>query len=231
MADQTESGTATSPNPYVGKHAVPGPVEPTLPVKKRGKNRKTTSVSGNKLVPTLSKHKPGVAQEHFYWIGITPDCPVEYITCAGLCFPKVNENLIPDPMRSNTKARVPVIGALVKITAAKMQLLIERLPRVVIRYTDKKANEEPGEISSSQRLSDNNTAPRRGQLITIPTDEQVALASKKGRHSKQYVPQASDRPAASFMFVQLCDNQSTGSRGDYYPDTVDVMGLEWPGEL
>lgn len=188
-------------------------------------------ISGDRLTADVSGDygQDGIAFEYRYWIGVTPSCPVESITCAGLCFPKLNENLIPDPMRSGTKARVPVVGAIVMIDRAHMEQLIQRIPRTVVRLFDRPAvKEEPG---TGMNIGDNHVPPQRGQLITIPSIEDVEQAKKRGRPTREYSPKQNDVPAARYMFAQLCADQENGSRSEHYPETLETTGLDWPGDL
>ena len=201
-----------------------------VPIETRNTQPRHTRIDGADLVPdTSSPGAHGVLRQYKYWVGVTPSCPVEHIDCAGINFPKVNENIVPDPLRTSQKKRVPVIGAIVFLTEDKIRKMRERLPRTVIRFLDDAGvKEEPG---TGQNVGDNHQRPRRGHLITIPTAEDVARARKTGRPSRQYIPQTSDAPAARFMFAQLCDDQERGSRGEFYPEPLEVTGLEWPDAL
>lgn len=212
-----------SRNPDTGRPAVLGGAKPRIVAK--------THIAGRDLVPDLAARgaSAGVMREYLYWVGVTPSCPREHIDCAGINFPKVNENLIDDPMRTNRKQRVPVIGAIVRLTEDKIRRMREKLPRLVIRFLDDKGqHEEPG---TGQNIGDNFQRPRRGQIITIPTDEEVKAAQERGKATRQYVMQRQDVPAARFMFAQLCADQEKGSRGEIYPEPLEVTGLEWPDEI
>lgn len=216
----------TSPkNPDVGKPAVAVP-----PVRASGAK---TKIDGSQLVPDLNKasrNAGGVLQSYKYWVGVTPSCPVEHIDLAGINFPKVNENLVDDPMRTGQRRRVPVIGAIVFLTEDKIRKMRERLPRTVIRFYDNDQGErdEPG---TGQNIGDNHRRPRRGEPITIPSADEVEQRRKAGKPTRQYIPNPNDVPAARYMFAVLCADQVNGSRGDYYPETLETTGLEWPGEL
>ncbi len=211
-----------SRNPDVGRPTNNAPKAPAA----------KTRIAGSALVPDLAAHSSrsgGVLHEYLYWVGVTPSCPREHIDCAGINFPKVNENLVDDPMRTNKKQRVPVIGAIVRLTEDKIRRMRDKLPRLVIRFLDDKGqHEEPG---TGQNIGDNFQRPRRGQIITIPTEDEVASARARGKASRQYVPQKNDAPAARFMFAQLCADQEKGSRGEVYPEPLEVTGLEWPDEI
>lgn len=190
-----------------------------------------THIGGSDLVPDLEAHKSqlGVARGYLYWVGVTPSCPREHIDLAGINFPKVNENLVSDPMRTGNKRRVPVIGAIVMIDEHKIQRMRDKLKRTVIRFLDDGGQqEEPG---TGQNVGDNHQRPRRGQLITIPTPEEIEERRRRGKPTNEYRPHPNDVPAARYMFAQICEDQQKGSRGEYYPDTLETTGLWWPDEL
>jgi len=190
--------------------------------------RSATRISGADLVPDLNKHRGSVERGYFYWVGVTPSCPVEGVDCAGINFPKVNERLIAG--RNGEQQRVPVIGALVRLSERKIRLLRERLPRVVVRFTrdDQGVKEEPG---TGQNLGDLHIRPRKGFLITIPTEADLKQREQRGIAARRYVQGPNDEPAARYMFARLCRNQEIGERGDTYPDTLANTGLDWPDEL
>jgi len=105
----------------------------------------------------------------------------------------------------------------------------DRLRRTVIRFLDDAGQtEEPG---TGQNVGDNHVRPRRGQIITIPTDEDIEDRGRRGKPTNAYRPHPNDVPAARYMFAQICDDQDKGSRGEYYPDTLETTGLSWPDEL
>lgn len=223
MTDETTEGAATAA-------ASPAPMPTPKPKAKKAKRpaNKRAHTPGRDLVPDLSKHRASVESTRFYWVGVTPDCPVRFVDLAGINFPAHNENLIPDPSRPGRKKRQPVVGAIVPMNAEKIDQIRERLARTVIRFTDDKGQkEEPG---TGQNLGDLARRPRRGYLITIPREEDVAAREKAGRPTRRYMQQPGDQPAARYMFAKLCTNQTTGNRGDEYPDVLEQTGLDWPGD-
>ena len=191
-----------------------------------------THFAGSSLVPDLAKagKQAGVLKQYRYWVGVSPSCPVESVTIAGINFPKMNERIIPDPGRSGGKRRVPVAGALVWLTEDKIKRLKERLPRTVVRFlNDKGQREEPG---TGENIGDNAVRPRRGHLITIPTDEEIAQRMKKGKPARAYLPDPTrDVPVARFLFAQLCPDQVNSERGSNYPDALERTGLDWPEKI
>lgn len=191
-----------------------------------------TKVAGSDLVADIKGHSQaaGLERRYRYWIGITPSCPVNGIYLAGLNFPKVNEQIVPDPARTGQKRRRLVAGAIVWITEHKIRLLRERLPRTVIRFSsDEGVRDEPG---TGENIGDVAQRPRRGRVITIPSDAELEERRQRGKPAHAYRPDSKrDVPAARFMFAQLCENQEHPEQGEFYPDPLELTGLEWPDEL
>ena len=229
---QAQPEIAPQTNPDAGKRATvaadgvaaAAPFTPAIKTK--------TRVEGSELVADIEKHSvaAGVGKRYRYWIGVTPSCPVNGLDIAGLCFPKVNEQIVPDPGRTGQKKRRLVAGAIVWVTEDKIRLLRERLPRTVIRFTDDKGtHNEPG---TGENIGDVAQRPRRGHVITIPTDEDLKSRQQGGKPAHAYNPDPKrDVPAARFMFAQLCANQAQPEQGEYDPDPLELTGLEWPEEL
>jgi len=220
MKPETDTLIPPTSNPDVGK-----------PTTRRTSRQTKTRIAGTDLVPNLdaTRELKGVNRSYKYWVGVTPSCPVEHIDICGINFPKVNELIVDDPMRTSVKKRVPVIGSVVELTAQKIQMMRDRLPRTVIRFLDDQGvTNEPG---TGQNIGDNHVRPKRGHLITIPTDQEIEDRRKKNKGLRTYSPNKNDVPAARFMFAVLCEDQERGSRGDFYPDVLETTGLEWPDEL
>lgn len=187
-------------------------------------------INGRELLPNFAASGNGAVQNRYkFWIGVTPNCPVDSIDCAGINFPKINEILMPDPMRTGLTRRVPVIGAIVELSEEKIRLLRERLPQIVMRITSDTG--EKDEDGTGQNIGDVHRRPARGQLITIPTKEEIETRQKNGKPSRAYVRQPNDFPAVHYMFMALCADQQKGNRGEVYPDTLETTGIEWPDEI
>jgi len=195
------------------------------PRQRRERGPKRTKVAGSDLVPDLNK--PGLSQrEYYYWVGVTPSCPRESLDCAGINFPKVNEDLIIGADRNGRKERVKRIGALVKLTKAKFDKLRERLPHLVMRMLSTEGvKDEPG---TGQNLGDLHVRPQKGHPIRIPTLQELEEKRNLGLAANPYIPHPNDVPAARFMFCVLCEDQEKGNRGETYPETLETAGLEWP---
>lgn len=203
------------------------------PKKKRGRPRKEPAdpatryrVGGADLTADVSgsSNSVGVAKRYRYWVGVTPDCPTEAIYLAGICFPKLNE-IVHVNKRTGRTERAGVAGALVWIDERQMRRMISNLPRTVVRFTGEPSFEE-FDPKTGQTIQDLER-PRRGHIITIPSRDEVEEAKKKNRLTREYTPRpGNDHPASKFMFAKLLEDGE--SRGQTYPDTLDITGLEWP---
>lgn len=215
----------------MSKTTIDSSIPPTEPQAAKAPARTKASpkakIAGNSLVPDLTRQSAAVAEEHWYWLGLLPECPVKFIDAHGVQFPMVTEDV--RRTSDGRTERIPRIGALVKLRRDDILRLRDRLPRTVIRFVDDKGrNVEPG---AGQNMGDPIERPRKGYVITIPRDEDVKARQKAGFSTHPYVQGPNDEPAARYMFAVLCANQERGSRGDSTPDTLEKTGLEWPGEL
>lgn len=194
---------------------------------------RTTLVDGHLLVPNFDE-LPGVClgDEHAYWMGLTPECPIGQIDIVGLNFPKRNEIFVVDPLKpGGQKIRVPAIGGLhQKITQDHILGLREALPRLVIRFANAES-EQQEERGTGKNTGDAFKRGVRAKLVKIPTPAQVADAIKNGTRIPRYVREAGDKPAADFMFFKLCLNQETPRRELTPPETIAKGGIFWPGDI
>lgn len=183
---------------------------------------KRTRIQGKSMVP---KALPDGAEKSFkYWLGCTARCPVQNVTVAGIGFPMLNENVKVVDGRTH---RYPVIGTIASLTESDIRRVSERLSRVVVRWTG--GQDDPKGIANSVEAVFQQR--RHGQLITIPTEAEIAERKKAGLPTNRYVPMPGDEPAARYLFALLCDDQVHGNRGEVYPPPLEETGLEWPGEL
>lgn len=190
------------------------------------KTTKKNTISASALAPNIASEGLGIATRFFYWVGALPECPSEYVTIGGVCFPKMTEKLQRMPGKAS-KQRVPGIGAVVPLSPAQLRGIIERLPRTVVRFNS--AAPEPIErANGGELLFDAAGVRRRGRLITIPTREEVEDAIKRGKPTRAYNEGPFDEPVSKYIFAKLCLNQERGERGDVYPATLADVGLELP---
>ena len=191
------------------------------PVEPKPKTKRAKKPKGASLRADMSGHAPGVLQQRRYWVGIFPNCPVECIDVAGVNFPKVNEDIVDNPLNpGGPKTRVPVIGTITFLSKAQIALLNERIPLVVVRFL----NGEQEEHGTGENRGDAHLR-RRGHLITIPNEQQMASP----RNKRRYIQRSGDEPAADFMFAHLCEDQENGKCGQIYPESLAETGLEWTG--
>lgn len=181
-----------------------------------------TRIPGSAFVTDLRKNVLGTTKAYRYWVGLTPDCPLGDISCAGLSFPKTNDDLynVQGEMRTQRSVK---IGAITFIDAARLQLLKDRLPRLVIRF----GQPPVGSLNVGDQIA--NPQPRRaGSLHEIPTPAEVKERRDMKAPTLEYNYQQGDENAAKYMFMVLCPDQEAGKQGDKIPQTLDQTGVIWP---
>ena len=233
----SEERTLTADD-YTGPAAV---AEPPKPKRKRrtkaqmeaenplASNPNSSHIAGSDLVPDLSAPAPEVTAEFVYWVGVTHDCPVNHIVCAGNDFPMATSEIILDPRDGKRKlSNPPGIGGFARLTRTKIERMRDDLKRLVIRtYPNAKDDNETGD--RSKNIGDPIRRARRGQIIRIPRASDFEVARKEGRSINPYIPQAGDVPAARYMFAVPCEDQKHPKRGTYYPPSLEEAGLHWAG--
>ena len=195
----------------------------------------TQRTPGTSLVPKITPDSSTATIEHVYWCGVLPSCPVEWIDAAGINFPKVTEELLPNPGQPGKYRRVPRIGSLVRVDVRRLKALEKALPLKVIRFLstaeqDEEQRRAEAEATANGRmknLGDVAARPRRGYPISIPTEDDRKSGEERGRH-RPYVAKPGDEPAARYMFMVRCTDQRNPSRGDFYPEPLEATGLEYP---
>jgi len=200
---------------------------------------KATRTKGADLVPDLSKHKAGLIQKHFYWIGALPSSPSEALYVAGVDFPKMTEKVT--GFGKDTQ-RIPGIGHVRELTADQVARIRERLPRVVIRFDGAPPEGIGGPGSQLQSIMPHERTDaegrtvlvppprRRGHPITIKTDAEMKKARAAGTPARGYSQMPYDEPAANHIFAVLCADQNQPQANAFYPESLAVTGLDWPGE-
>lgn len=221
--------TTNTPGENTG---APPAERPAVKIEKRGPGSRRVvaaappaqKVAPDKLRPDISANVGVAARTFLFWIGVTADCPVEHIDMAGENFPKVSEDLLRE--RDGSVRRVPRMGALIRMDARKFERLQERLTRTVVRmYDDPGEKDEPG---TGENMGDMHRRPRRGAIITIPTEEDLKSREARGMPARRYQAHTGDRPASEFMYCVLCRDQKAGERTDTRPATIAEVGLDNP---
>lgn len=214
----------------------------TEPRKPRGRQKQMTK--GADLLPDASLLQAVSEREYFYWVGVLPACPIESLAIGGIRFPKVQAQVRKDAA-SGKGQHYPYIGAITRLTRARLKKIEERMRWSVIRFTSAPHPEEPRAgttMEDNRRPSKAELAAlkeagepiplghyrRKGYPIRIPTPEEIQLAADNNRGLPRYVAGEHDEPAARYVFMQLCENQDRPQPGEVYPDAVEVTGIEWP---
>ena len=184
-----------------------------------------TLTAGADLVPDIAKHIKGIIGKWWYWIGTLPGCPREHLDIGSTDFPKQVEDVRQD--KRGKTIRRGQIGSVRQLTHEQLKRIEADLPQCVIRFTDDTPS--PGGPGDGLEALD---APRRkGRPVRIPTNEQVEKAIEDGRPLRPFAGEVTDEPAARYIFAQLCVDQDKPQRSDFYPDPLEVTGLQWPEDL
>lgn len=223
MDETTEAGL--QPEPIQTEVAT---AEKTRRGRPKGSRNKPKPKAPKSLAPDLGELGTPVedAREQFFWVGLFPECPESAIHLAGITFQKVTERLY--SVDGHTmKKRQPQVGGIAKITREQMERLAERVPRTVIRFFDTPPQLRDSEEEIVEVLT--NRGPVRGHCLTVPTDEERALARSQKRPTRAYRAAENDRNVAHYIYCVPCENQKSPRVGSDYPAPVSETGLDWPG--
>lgn len=212
-------------NTYIEPAATDAAIPVVTGRKKPGPKPKAAQATGRKIADGAALSTPlvtnAIEDARWYWIGVTADCPVGFITVGGECFTKIEEIVAKDP--NGGTSRSPVPGSLVKLTRDKLVRMAERIPRTVIRFLDGSDDATENHLAVPGQTK----RPPRAQVITIPSPEQVEADRASGRATRTYRRHPGDRPAAQFLYCHPVERQDRPMRGHEY-QTLDQTGLEWP---
>lgn len=219
---------ASSPKkPATTTIMAPSATAPKKPEPKSKLPEKRTVISGAKLSPDLSASSAVAQRSFWYWIGVTSDCPTEFLDFAGIHFPKTTE-LVSRGAGGET-IRVPAVGTLMRLTEAQIRKIAARMAQSVIRFrSEPEQRDEPG--TGENKGAPHYRAGRRGYPIRIPSAAEVEAVEKAGLPSTRYDPAPFDEPASRYVYCLLCENQEHPMRTHSY-QSLEVSGLEWPGDL
>jgi hypothetical protein len=183
-----------------------------------------TLIPGSTLVRDLKKNAAGSVKAYRYWVGLTPDCPLGDISCE-VSFPKTNDDLLARAGESRTQ-RIARVGAITLVDFTRLRRIQEKLPRLVIRQ--KSANSSGLGAFAPGRPTDSVVPKFNGELVEIPTEAEVQECRDTNAPTREYIYREGDEPAAKYMFMVLCEDQTRGQQGYEAPETMDKTGIVWP---
>jgi len=197
----------------------PNPKPPARPAQKPPEKLPAKS-----FLPDLERRRSAVETRRWYWIGAIPSLPTESVDLAGLNFPKVNELVAKD--RDGNTQRMPVVGSLVQLSREDVERLRLKAARTVVRFRapKKKVKIEDPRLHRGR-------PERKGQLITIATDEELNQRRASGIIPVPYVQSPYDEPVANYVFAYLCPDQRSPERLNHYPPPLSETGLDWVDQL
>lgn len=142
-----------------------------------------------------------------YWIGTTPDCPIQNVTVGGICFPRFSgtptfdDSAVPD--------RKLDMGQHANLSAAHVKFIQKHVSVRVIRILGREP--EPG-IDDSDRTP---SKKRRGVLyVTGGKDSKIDP-------SRGYVHRVGDIPLGHFLYMHRMDRMAAEDLTTFPPETME----------
>tara|TARA_R110002072_G_scaffold100429_3_gene221179 strand:+ start:81337 stop:82029 length:693 start_codon:yes stop_codon:yes gene_type:complete len=173
--------------------------------------------------PNLETAPSEVAR--WYWVGARLDAPRSSIDVAGVTFNKITETI--HAVEGQSQQRVKHPGTCVRLTENKLEVLAERLSRMVIRGT---APSGAATERGAGDVLDEQPANRTPKIIlSIPTEEQLKAVSASGRpRYRKFIARPNDRPLAEVLYCVPCPEGKNRPRGidDDLPPPLSETGIQ-----
>ncbi len=169
------------------------------------KTRKADVTSAVKVKTDLPKSGPGIKTRR-YWVGTTPECPIQNVAAGGITFPLFRgshlegDNLIPLANRLH--------GIYIDLTDDHVKLIKVAVQLRVVRIFGE--SPEPGED-----IPGFDTPPRRKK-----TGQMIMQDSTKNKTGYRYSPRPNDVPLAHFLYMHRLDQMSAADIQNYPPETM-----------
>lgn len=182
---------------------------------------KTRKVDGAALcpAPTLTRTDDVITM----WCGLRPEVQgIEAVDVAGVHFPRA----IRDKAAASGELGPLRTGVVQEVPVKKLSLLVERLPRRILRRTGADLAPPPG----ASDVSDEDLRQSRGaHLVVIPSEEEIAAGERSNHPVRPYVPARGDIPLAHAIY---CVPVANGKRwpDEEPPPSIAETGIELPGE-
>ena len=187
---------------------------------------------GESLKVRRDQPHAGVSERRWFWLGSMPSLGAQNgVHVAGHTFPRTHE-IVLDRQAGSASERIPHIGYCAQLSRSEIEVIKERLPFMVFRFTDGPEFAPdpggPGDGIEVLRGPLGEQIGRRGYPIRIKSEEEMAMRKKERAPAAQYHPQAWDEDLADHVFCIPCVDQQNPRTGGTYPDPLTVTGLEWP---
>ena len=177
-------------------------------------------------VAPLPKVGNVIKKRRFYWLGALPTLPVESVTVAGICFPKMTETIHVNPSDPIRPMRLPRLGEVVALTDAEIERLAQSLPARVVRLRETLVEVLPAgvEMPTTARVERS-----RGQVIRLQGNAELEAT---GRIRKS-VLLPDDQPLAAFLYLvpELTLSPRLHAHGEPLPAPISETGLRIAGPV
>lgn len=195
-------------------------VEEPKPKKRRGRPPKSKKRSGDDLAPNFEEYHGSTSRWLRFWVGLLPHCPQHVIRVAGITFKHRGGSWKEDRFDPSGERFETWDGTLVVMNKEKFEIFKERVPRTVVRITEKKM--------ITNVAGDEIVPPPRVEIITIPTDEQIKAREEAGFPITPY-DWDPDKDHA-FCDLAYCIHFEEGDPDRALPGSMRDTGLKWPEE-
>ena len=176
------------------------------------------------LAPDFKRHTEAIFLGHWYWLGILLSLKgIEGVAIGGVYFAK----RLALVTRSSTgkTIRTEIYGDTLELTKPRIELITKKIGNTIVRWREYGDPVTPGVITVANVGTPGPTG-RKGQLITIPDDEDVAVLKEQGRvPRKPYKRQPEDDGIYKYLYCVPCDGPN--ARGLELPPPLSETGLKW----
>lgn len=176
------------------------------------------------LAPDFKRHTEAIFLGHWYWLGILLSLKgIEGVAIGGVYFAK---RLARVTRNSTGKTiRTEIYGDTLELTKPRIELITKKIGNTIVRWREYGDPVTPGVITVANVGTPGPTG-RKGQLITIPDDEDVAVLKEQGRvPRKPYKRQPEDDGIYKYLYCVPCDGPN--ARGLELPPPLSETGLKW----
>ena len=202
------------------------------------------SIKPGELRPDLDGESGtlAIAESRAYHVGLLPEIEVEgetmenplrFIDCAGIHFPLEQRLMERLPNGKRAAVSVGVGGLHGAITPDHLELLRERLPRLVVRIELDNRHESIRGVKSDVKMA-NGDEPTpaylkpRARIVKIPTAEELETKRKNGFPAMPYIRQRGDIPAVDVLYMTPVADQAHPRRHPTPGEPISETGLVWP---
>ena len=177
-------------------------------------------------VAPLPKVGNVIKKRRFYWLGALPTLPVESVTVAGICFPKMTETIHVNPSDPIRPMRFPRIGDVIALSDEELEHLSRTLPTRIVRLREFPTESLPAgvELPGTARAERS-----RGQVLRLQGNAELEAT---GRIRKTTLL-PDDQPLAAFLFLvpEMTLTPRLHTNGEPRPAPISETGIRVAGPI